>query len=130
MEPTLQKLSPLDFIAAILKGDYSDGQLEAASPGMAMLLENRDLVMVLTTSVAVLIGCVVVLAWRRTAGSATKKQFEPPKLVVPKAAELEEVDDDKPKVSIFFGTQTGTAEGFAKVKKLFFFFFWGKLEAN
>nr|AGC92176.1 cytochrome P450 oxidoreductase [Ocimum basilicum] len=114
MEPTSQKLSPLDFIAAILKGDYSDGQLEAASPGMAMLLENRDLVMVLTTSVAVLIGCVVVLAWRRTAGSATKKQFEPPKLVVPKAAELEEVDDDKPKVSIFFGTQTGTAEGFAK----------------
>lgn len=123
MEPTSQKLSPLDFLAAILKGDYSSGQLEGAPPGVAMLLENRDLVMVLTTSVAVLIGCVVVLAWRRVAGSAKKKQLEPPKLVIPKAAaELEEVEDDKPKISIFFGTQTGTAEGFAKVGNIVYIF--------
>ncbi|KAH6828609.1 P450 reductase 2 [Perilla frutescens var. hirtella] len=115
MEPTSQKVSPLDFIAAILKGDYSNGQLEAAPPVVAMLMENRDLVMVLTTSVAVLIGCVVVLAWRRTAGSAKNKQLEPLKLVVPKAAaEPDEVEDEKTKISIFFGTQTGTAEGFAK----------------
>ncbi|KAL0346037.1 UNVERIFIED_CONTAM: NADPH--cytochrome [Sesamum radiatum] len=111
MEPTSEKLSPFDLVAAILKGvklDASDG-----SAVVALLMENRDLVMVLTTSVAVLIGCVVVLAWRR--GSAKKKPVEPPKLVLPKAApEPEEVDDGKKKVSIFFGTQTGTAEGFAK----------------
>ncbi|KAL6540805.1 MFS transporter multidrug-resistance type transporter [Orobanche minor] len=112
MEPTSEKLSAFDVVASIFKGvkiDRSDGSLEA------MLLENRDLVMVLTTSVAVLIGCVVVLMWRRAAGSAQKKQAEPPKLMATKsAAEPEEVDDGKQKVSIFFGTQTGTAEGFAK----------------
>ncbi|KAI3446641.1 hypothetical protein Pfo_003306 [Paulownia fortunei] len=119
MEPTSEKLSPFDVMAAILKGvklDSSNGSLEAApSAVVAMLMENRDLVMVLTTSFAVLIGCAVVLAWRRAAGSAKKKQVEPPKLLVPKAqAEPEEVDDGKKKVAIFFGTQTGTAEGFAK----------------
>ncbi|KAL2228045.1 NADPH--cytochrome P450 reductase [Sesamum indicum] len=112
MEPTSEKLSPFDLVAAILKGvklDGSDGSPEV----VALLMENRDLVMVLTTSVAVLIGCVVVLAWRR--GSGKKKPVEPPKLVLPKAAlEPEEVDDGKKKVSVFFGTQTGTAEGFAK----------------
>lgn len=113
MEPSPQKMSPLEFVAAILKGDYSSG---GQSEGLvAMLMENKDLVMVLTTSVAVLIGCVVVLAWRRASGSGRYKQPELPKLVVPKAAEPEDVDDDKTKISVFFGTQTGTAEGFAKV---------------
>ncbi|KAL2534771.1 NADPH--Cytochrome [Abeliophyllum distichum] len=85
---------------------------------MAMLMENRDLMMILTTSVAVLIGCVVVLVWRRAAGSATKKAVEavePPKVLVTNAVvKPEEVFDGKKKVTIFFGTQTGTAEGFAK----------------
>ncbi|KAK6127085.1 hypothetical protein DH2020_039169 [Rehmannia glutinosa] len=119
MEPTSEKLSALDVMAAILKGvklDSSNGSLEAAPSSVAaMLMENRDLVMALTTSVAVLIGCAVVLMWRRAAGSAKKKEMEPPKpLVTKSAAEPEEVDDGKQKVAIFFGTQTGTAEGFAK----------------
>ncbi|KAL0316633.1 UNVERIFIED_CONTAM: NADPH--cytochrome [Sesamum radiatum] len=104
MEPTSEKLSPFDLVAAILKGvklDGSDGSPEAGrSAVVALLMENRDLVMVLTTSVAVLIGCVVVLAWRR--GSAKKKPVEPPKLVLPKAApEPEEVDDGKRKFLCF-----------------------------
>ncbi|KAK6127069.1 hypothetical protein DH2020_039193 [Rehmannia glutinosa] len=119
MEPTSEKLSALDVMAAILKGvklDSSNGSLEPAPSSVAaMLMENRDLVMALTTSVAVLIGCAVVLMWRRAAGSAKKKEMEPPKPLVTKAAaEPEEVDDGKQKVAIFFGTQTGTAEGFAK----------------
>ncbi|XP_073296564.1 NADPH--cytochrome P450 reductase-like [Primulina huaijiensis] len=78
-----------------------------------MLMENRELMMVFTTSVAVLIGCIVVMLWRRAGGSG-KKAVEMPKLVVPKAVlELDDVDDGKKRVTIFFGTQTGTAEGFA-----------------
>ncbi|KAL8037212.1 hypothetical protein ABFX02_11G025000 [Erythranthe guttata] len=119
MEPTPEKLSALDVVAAIFKGvklDSSNGSSESApSAVVAMLMENRNLVMVLTTSFAVLVGCAVVLAWRRTGGSAKKKQVEPSKLQVEKAAaEAAEIDDGKKKVSVFFGTQTGTAEGFAK----------------
>lgn len=122
MESTPDKLSPLDLMTAILKGvklDNSNGSAEAAQPAVvAMLMENKDLMMMLTTSLAVLLGFAVYLVWRRGAGSA-KKAVEPPKLVVPKSlSEAEEEDDGKKKVTIFFGTQTGTAEGFAKVLKI------------
>ncbi|CAI9761267.1 unnamed protein product [Fraxinus pennsylvanica] len=117
MDSSSEKVSPFDLMTAILRGvkfDQSNGSSEVPPALVTMLMENRDLIMVLTTSVAVLIGCVVVLVWRRAAGSA-KKAVEPPKLVIPKAvAEPEEVDGGKKKVAIFFGTQTGTAEGFAK----------------
>ncbi|XP_073159279.1 NADPH--cytochrome P450 reductase-like [Henckelia pumila] len=113
MEPTLEKLLPFDFILAILKGGKPDNS-DGSSDLVPLLMENRELMMVLTTFAAVLIGCIVVLLWRRVGGSG-KKAVEMPKLVVPKAVlELDEVDDGKKKVSIFFGTQTCTAEGFAK----------------
>ena len=70
--------------------------------------------MLLTTSVAVLIGCVFVFVWRRS-NDKSAKSSEPVKLVAPRIEPEEEVDDGKKKVTIFFGTQTGTAEGFAKV---------------
>nr|GMC61132.1 NADPH--cytochrome P450 reductase-like [Ipomoea batatas] len=117
MEPTSEKLSPFDFMAAIFKGgrifDQSNASSESASP-VAMLMDNKELMAMLTTSVAVLVGCVFVLMWRRASSSA-KKAVEPPNLAAPKAAEeTEEADDGRKKVTIFFGTQTGTAEGFAK----------------
>ncbi|KAI5675352.1 hypothetical protein M9H77_06302 [Catharanthus roseus] len=120
MDSSSEKLSPFELMSAILKGAKLDGSNSsdsgvAVSPAvMAMLLENKELVMILTTSVAVLIGCVVVLIWRRSSGSG-KKVVEPPKLIVPKSVvEPEEIDEGKKKFTIFFGTQTGTAEGFAK----------------
>lgn len=126
MDSSSEKLSPFELMSAILKGAKLDGSNSsdsgvAVSPAvMAMLLENKELVMILTTSVAVLIGCVVVLIWRRSSGSG-KKVVEPPKLIVPKSVvEPEEIDEGKKKFTIFFGTQTGTAEGFAKVRSLGF----------
>ncbi|KAI3440090.1 Auxin-responsive protein [Psidium guajava] len=74
--------------------------------------KNRELVMFLATSIAVLVGCFVVLVWRRSGGKKPRG-FEPPKPLVVKEPE-QEVDDGKKRVTIFFGTQTGTAEGFAK----------------
>ncbi|CAK9163626.1 unnamed protein product [Ilex paraguariensis] len=74
-----------------------------------------DLVVVIvTTSFALIIG-LLVLVWKRSADRS--KESRP--VVVPKAVsvepEEEEVEvDGKTKLTVFFGTQTGTAEGFAK----------------
>jgi NADPH-ferrihemoprotein reductase len=110
------KVSPLDLIQAILRGgkvDPSNTSSETITDIATILLENRQFVMILTTSIAVLIGCVVVFVFRRSNRQKSKKTFEPPKQLVIKEPELD-VDDGKQKVTIFFGTQTGTAEGFAK----------------
>ncbi|KAK8506449.1 hypothetical protein V6N13_016354 [Hibiscus sabdariffa] len=105
------KVSPLDLLSALIKAkmDPSDA---SATEIATILLENKELVMILTTSVALLFGCVVVLVWRRS-GSQKPKQIIPPKPLIVKDLDAE-VDDGKKKVTIFFGTQTGTAEGFAK----------------
>ncbi|KAI9072927.1 hypothetical protein K1719_011467 [Acacia pycnantha] len=99
----------MDIISAIM-----DGKLDTSDDVVSMILQNRNYVMVLTTSMAILIGCVVVLIWRRSQSSKTKV-LVPPKLSgVDEEAPKTEVDDGKTKVTVFFGTQTGTAEGFAK----------------
>ena len=122
------KMSPFDLVTAILRGGKIDQSSmlsdsgKTLSPTVAMLLENRELMMILTTSVAVLIGCVVVLFWRR---QRSAKPIEQPKWVAPKIEEEPEVDDGKKKVTIFYGTQTGTAEGFAKVYGVFTLFLFG-----
>lgn len=103
MEPSASMgISPMDVISAIINGKSDDAAGEVVS-----------YVIVLTTSMAVLIGCAVVLMWRRSNGSKSRA-IEPPKPLMVKAPKVE-VDDGKKKVTVFFGTQTGTAEGFAKV---------------
>ncbi|XP_071737126.1 NADPH--cytochrome P450 reductase 1 [Rutidosis leptorrhynchoides] len=117
MQSESVKLSPFDLMSALITGkvvdtsNASDSGDSIMPPALLMLFENRELFMILTTSVAVLIGCVVVLFWRR---SAYKKSVIEPVVIVPKKIKEEEVDDGKEKVTVFFGTQTGTAEGFAK----------------
>ncbi|KAI3811426.1 hypothetical protein L1987_21150 [Smallanthus sonchifolius] len=112
--------STFDLVTAVLKekvldtANASDKTESTMPPALTMLLENRDLLLILTTSVAVLVGCFVVLVWKRSSGKKSGKELEPPKIVVPKREVEQEVDDGKKKVTIFFGTQTGTAEGFAK----------------
>ena len=112
-------MSPLDLMQAIIKGKEDPANVSSESGGSVaevatLILENREFVMILTTSIAVLIGCVVVLIWRRSSGYQRPKVPVPPKPLIVKDLEPE-VDDGKKKVTIFFGTQTGTAEGFAKV---------------
>ncbi|KAK8581607.1 hypothetical protein V6N13_144623 [Hibiscus sabdariffa] len=108
------QVSPLDLMSAIIKGnmDPSNASSDSSAQVATILFENREFVMILTTSIALLIGCVVVLVWRRSA-SQKPKQLNLPKPFILKEPDLE-VDDGKKKVTIFFGTQTGTAEGFAK----------------
>lgn len=110
------KVSPFDLMSAIIRGGKVDpSNVSSSGSGVevaSIVLDNKEFVMILTTSIAVLIGCVVVFILRRSSSSKPKK-LEPLKPLVVKEPEVE-VDDGKQKVTIFFGTQTGTAEGFAK----------------
>lgn len=74
-------------------------------------------IVIAATSIAILVG-LIVLVWRKS--SDRSREVKPVvALKPPSAAKAEEeedlVDTGKTRVTIFFGTQTGTAEGFAKV---------------
>ncbi|KAJ3698448.1 hypothetical protein LUZ61_002153 [Rhynchospora tenuis] len=103
METEHMDLSPFDFLMAIFSGRE-----------VASLAENREALMVVVTAVAVLVGFGFFLIWKRSGGE--KKEVAPPRPTPLKVAPPTEteVDDGKKKVTVFFGTQTGTAEGFAK----------------
>ncbi|GAB4862070.1 multidrug-resistance type transporter aminotriazole resistance [Ancistrocladus abbreviatus] len=76
---------------------------------------SGSFIVILTTSAAVIAGLVLFL-WRRLNDRSKESKV----VVAPKPLKLEPEEDEveirsgKTRVSIFFGTQTGTAEGFAK----------------
>lgn len=115
MDSNSIKVSPLDLMSALLKGNFE--QLNASfedSSAAALIVENREVLMFVTTSIAVLIGCAFLLIWKKSnGGKSSKVVSELPKPLILKDDDVE-VDDGKKKVTVFFGTQTGTAEGFAK----------------
>ncbi|KAL9143990.1 hypothetical protein ABFS82_14G269600 [Erythranthe guttata] len=83
---------------------------------LGVKLGDETAVLVLTTSAALILGLLIFI-WKRSSGDLSKaaKPVVVPKLVTLKDDEEEEdLDPDKVKVAVFFGTQTGTAEGFAK----------------
>ncbi|KAK4434245.1 NADPH--cytochrome [Sesamum alatum] len=81
---------------------------------LGVKLGDETVVVVLTTSLAVILGLLVFL-WKRSSDDRSK-ELRP--VLVPKKVKDEEEEEDvgpgKVKLTVFFGTQTGTAEGFAK----------------
>nr|BAC41516.1 NADPH-cytochrome P-450 reductase [Ophiorrhiza pumila] len=83
--------------------------------GVSLGDDVNQILLVLTTSLAVIVGLLMFL-WKRSGDRG--KEIKPVgcsqgcALLVEE--EKEEVDPTKVKVTVFFGTQTGTAEGFAK----------------
>nr|WRK12827.1 NADPH:cytochrome P450 reductase [Morus alba] len=74
-----------------------------------------SVIVIATTAVALILG-LLVLVWRRS--SDRSREVKP--VVVPKPLLVKDEDNEvelasgKTKVTVFYGTQTGTAEGFAK----------------
>ncbi|KAG6476061.1 hypothetical protein ZIOFF_065296 [Zingiber officinale] len=104
-----EKASSLDLLSVVV-ASLSDGYGLDSSTGDAFV-ENRLLIVILSIVIVVLVGCVAIFfVWR----SSGRKPVEPPKpLVVKTQMDIKE-DQGKKKVTVFFGTQTRTAEGFAK----------------
>ncbi|GAB2224938.1 hypothetical protein Droror1_Dr00005719 [Drosera rotundifolia] len=103
------KVSTMDLVSSILKGNIDELVAAVSSPEL-----NGEVLMVLTTAIAVVVGCLIFFVVKRSSGQKKETVSAATKLVVKVPEVEEEVDDGKKKVTVFFGTQTGTAEGFAK----------------
>ncbi|KAG9132010.1 hypothetical protein Leryth_017210 [Lithospermum erythrorhizon] len=78
--------------------------------------DDRAAMVVLTTSLAVMVGLVFVL-WKRSSDRSRDDKavvFQKVVTLVGEEVVEEELENGKVRVVVFFGTQTGTAEGFAK----------------
>ncbi|TVU42111.1 hypothetical protein EJB05_08501 [Eragrostis curvula] len=100
----------MELVAALLRGVPPELRLEGA--------EGRAL---LATLAAAVLGAALFVLWRRSAGGKKGKKessaaAEAATLVKARGVQGadEAADDGRKRVAIFFGTQTGTAEGFAK----------------
>lgn len=96
-------LSPMDFLMAIVSGRE-----------VVSLAENREAVTLVATAVALLVGLGFFLIWRRSNGEKKEAAVQKPAALKTAPPPEIEVDDGRKKVTVLFGTQTGTAEGFAK----------------
>ncbi|KAG6518319.1 hypothetical protein ZIOFF_021723 [Zingiber officinale] len=104
-----EKASSLDLLSVVV-ASLSDGYGLDSSTGDAFV-ENWLLIVVLSIVIIVLVGCVAIFfVWR----SSGRKPDDPPKPLVVKTQMDTKEDQGKQKDTVFLGTQTRTAEGFAK----------------
>ena len=101
---SLLEISRLHQILALVN---SKGDLTTMTGSTLILRDNPQLLMLLTTSLAVAITCLLLLIWRRSGSSVSKSPEKPTPLVSEKEPETED-DVGKKKVTVFFGTQTGS----------------------
>lgn len=105
-------------------GENSD-LIRSIESALGVSVTSETAIVVLTTSAAVVIGLLFVI-WKRSSGRS--REVKP--VVVAKPFKVEDEEDEaevgegKVKVTVFYGTQTGTAEGFAKVIILVFVLFF------